>query len=309
LKNSSPFILTISTLVFAFWCGTAHAQTCPTLTLPQKAALLNLHVFGGLPSRGDVLIRRAYILSYDEEHRVPRWAAWHATSAYRSTPNRRILPWDGYRPDPDIADPVEQSDYNGLFNSAANLSRGHIVPFYISGGDRDGDGLNASDEGRVTLVDIDDACTVFEINYMSNIAPQYYEIFNGPGGHWGQLELLLRTLIEEDGEEFWMIAGTIFGEGGIQYVGPANNRTIGVPDMYFKIVITRDGPVGFLFSHRRQLVPEACSPDSELADCIVPISVIEDASGLDFFSDMGQLEPEFQDIDGSEVWTEFVNNN
>ena len=281
--------------------GNAAADTCPILSPTEKAQLVEHHVFGGLPSEGDVLVRRGYVLSYDETHRVPRWAAWHASPDYRSIPDRNVSRWGSFHEDPDLTNPVEEDDYNGLYSSEDNFARGHIVPYYISGGDRDGDGQSASDAEGDDLADLDDACTVFEIMYMSNIAPQYHFDFNGSGGLWYELETELREFIDR-GAQFHIIAGTTFGEDDIQYVGPEDDRTIGVPDMFFKIVVTDQGPVGFLFAHRRQLVPEACPLEAELADCIVPIVSIEAATGLDFFAGLAQLEDELEAIDGQVVW-------
>jgi endonuclease G len=279
----------------------AVAQPCPDLSAFAKARLIEEHVFGGLPSEGDVLVRRGYVLSYDDAHRVPRWAAWHASPDYRSIPDRDVSRWGSFHEDPDLTNPVEDDDYNGLYNSEDNFARGHIVPYYISGGDRDRDGQSAADAEGDDLADLDDACTVFEIMYMSNIAPQYHYDFNGSGGLWYELESDLRELIDDQGASFHIIAGSIFGDD-IQYVGPEDDRTIGVPDMFFKIVITDQGPIGFLFAHRRQLVPEACPLEAELVDCIVPISVIEAASGLDVFNAFAQLEDDFEAIEGRALW-------
>ncbi len=137
---------------------------------------------------------------------------------------------------------------------------------------------------------------------MSNIAPQYHYRFNGSGGLWYELETALRDLIDSQDAEFHVIAGTVFGAQDVQFVGPANDQTIGVPDMFFKIVVTDAGPIGFLFTHRRQLIPEACPLEAELVDCIVPISVIENVSGLDFFSSLGPTESGFETIDGLAAW-------
>ena len=289
-------------LVLSCSPATAVAQPCPDLSPVDKTQLIEQHVFGGLPSEGDVLVRRGYVLSYDETHRVPRWAAWHAAPDYRSIPDRDVSRWGSFHEDPDLTDPVEDDDYNGLYNSEDNFARGHIVPYYISGGDRDGDGQSAADAEGDDLADLDDACTVFEIMYMSNIAPQYHYDFNGSGGLWYELETELRELIDDQGASFHIIAGSIFGEDDIQYVGPEDDRTIGVPDMFFKIVITDQGPIGFLFAHRRQLVPEACPLEAELVDCIVPISVIEATSGLDVFNAFAQLEDDFESIEGRALW-------
>ena len=281
----------------------AAAEDCPALSSVSRAQLIERHVLGGLPSEDNVLVRRGYVLSYDEAHRVPRWAAWHASPDYRPTPDRNVSRWGSFHSDQDLLDPVEYGDYAGLYRSQDNFARGHIVPFYIAGGDRDGDGLTAADAEGDTIVDLDDACTVFEIMYMSNIAPQYHYDFNGSGGLWCELETTLRSRIDDHDEQFHVIAGTIFGEDNIQYVGPEGDQTIGVPDMFFKIVVTEEGPVGFLFSHRRQLVPEACPLEAVLIDCIVPISVIEAAAGLNFFHGLAQLESDLEQMDGRAVWS------
>ena len=38
-------------------------------------ALIDEHVFGGLPSDGDLMFRTAYVLDYDAAHKAPRWSA------------------------------------------------------------------------------------------------------------------------------------------------------------------------------------------------------------------------------------------
>ena len=54
------------------------------------------------------------------------------------------------------------------------------------GGDRDGDGLYASNIPQEN--DPDDALTLFESNYMSNMSPQHQRGFNGAGGIWRKVE-------------------------------------------------------------------------------------------------------------------------
>lgn len=54
--------------------------------------------------------------------------------------------------------------------------------------DRDHDGY----EKDFKVEDIDDASTVFEINAMSNVAPQFYDKFNFSSGVWWNLEYDVR---------------------------------------------------------------------------------------------------------------------
>ena len=62
-------------------------------------------------------------------------------------------------------------DYKGLFTSRG-YARGHLAPYGVMGGDRDGDGQLAK-EG-----DPDDEVTIFQGNLMSNIPPQHHYGFN-----------------------------------------------------------------------------------------------------------------------------------
>ena len=79
---------------------------------------------------------------------------------------------------------------------------------------------------------------------------------------------------------------------------------IGVPDEFYKIVITQHGPIAFLFSHRRQLHPEACELDAQLVECIVLISVVEAATGLDFFNALpDEMEAALEAVDGRSAWS------
>ncbi len=65
---------------------------------------------------------------------------------------------------PDIPNPVRTADYNGA--GSIDVARGHIVPCFISGGDRDDDGLKAANN-QGALADLDDACTIYEVNCLS----------------------------------------------------------------------------------------------------------------------------------------------
>jgi endonuclease G len=281
--------------------GNAGAQSCPPLSDYRKAVLTAEHLFGGPSSAGPVLVRRGYVTEYDAARRVPRWAAWRATPAYLATPKRESR-WSTFRPDPDIANPARMADYNGLL-AAFDIARGHIVPYFISGGDRDGDGtlaaVNTPDD--LAIGDIDDACTVFEVNYMSNIAPQFHGNFNGAGGLWFALETKVRTDIVGKGKTIHIIAGTVFGGGATQTVGP--NADIHVPHMFYKILIGEPGVAAFLFVHTQRVGAKGCALDAALESCIVAVADIEAVTGLDFFAELSDAaEAALEGTDGRAVW-------
>jgi len=287
--------------IYLLAAGAAQAQSCPPLSAYEKAVLAAEHLFGGRPSPGAILIRRGYVTEYDAARRVPRWAAWHAVPAYLDTPNRKGR-WARFRADPDIARPVKRTDYNGLFRTL-DLARGHIVPYFIAGGDRDGDGKDAEIETAKNLPveDIDDACTVFEVNYMSNIAPQFQSRFNGAGGLWFALETKVRKGIVGRGRSIHVIAGTVLGDAPVRKVGP--DKDIFVPQMFYKILIAKEGVAAFLFVHEARIGAKGCALDAALESCIVTVRDIETVTGLDFFAGLDdKAEAVLEGSDGRAVW-------
>lgn len=255
------------------------------LSSGQKQELLDEHLYGVAPGSGELYVRRAYVLAYDEENLVPKWVAWHAKPSYRDTPKRKSR-WKKFWTDPEL-NLVEDEDYKYWHRSEYNFARGHLVPYYISGGDRDNDGMDAEYEDSLKIEDMDDACTVFEVNYLSNVAPQYHNKFNGSGGLWYELETRTRKMIE-DGKEFYIIAGTVFlNNQPIQKIGnkskAENSWGIGVPHGFFKIVIDpiANQSISYLFDHSAD-VPNGCSLEDNLEACIVDIKDIEVLTGLNF---------------------------
>lgn len=301
LPRRAARALCVSLLPALLGAAQASADECPPLSADQKRDLIAEHVFGGLPSSQEVLVRRGYVTAHDLDRRVPRWAAWRATAEYLDTP-KRTGRWSRFRTDPDLPDGVADDDYDGLF-ARFNFARGHIVPYFISGGDRDGDGADAEieDEKGLPVEDIDDACTVFEINYMSNIAPQLHNRFNGSGGLWFKLETIVRREILPAGASLNIIAGTVFGDAPVDTVGP--RADIQVPHMFYKILISEHGAVPFLFAHGAQLDGKGCVLDAEIESCIVPVGDIEALTGLDFFSELDHaVEARLEAGDGLAIW-------
>jgi endonuclease G len=260
---------------------------------------LATHVYGGLPSNGTVLTRNGYVLEYDKRHRVPRWVAYKVTDENMQTPKRKGA-FARYRDDPDVSGEASTNEYKGLF-ARTRLERGHLAPYFVMGGDRDADGLRARDK------DPEDMATVFQGNYMSNIAPQHREAFNGPGGLWFKLETWIRERVvvknSSAGHDVWVFAGCIFGPGETEKAGTQND--IHVPPVFFKIVIReiKGEPkiLAFLLPHHR-------SPHGDIEDFLVSIDVIENLTGLNFFSDLpDQKESELEKQDTFENWAGFLN--
>jgi len=275
--------------------STAFANDCPVLTPQQTSELVNEHMYGGAPTYDPILVRRGYVTSYDSEHRVPRWTAWHVSPDYVDTPRRRSR-WKRFRVDPDMPYAVTNGDYTNIPKVDVDgqedfYARGHLAPYFVSGGDRDGDGIDAEIEEDLKVEDIDDACTVFEINYMTNIAPQLHNSLNGSGGPWYKVETLVREQVK-DGEEFHVLAGTIFGNAPVKTVGNPNDSrpdTIGVPHMFWKVIVSDGYAFGFLFEHDAQLHPDGLGcplKEANVQNCLVPIPEIEALAGVSLFPDL-----------------------
>jgi endonuclease G len=254
----------------------------------ETADLIKEHVYGGLPSSDDLMVRTAYVLDYDAERKSPRWVAYHLTEDYRRTP-KRTGKWSSYRNDPDRDGEPKESDYRGVFaDDIRNYARGHLAPFMISGGDRDGDGmvLDADKDGKVEAGDDpDEGDTVKEINYHSNLTPQHHNAFNGSGGVWFEIEARVRELQEEH-EEVWVFAGPIFGDGIYDTVGDG----VQVAPMFFQIIIwetNTDEP-----EWEAYMMPHHQANHGSIMEQRVSVRHIEAMTGLDFFSelDLGDSE-------------------
>ncbi len=127
---------------------------------------------------------------------------------------------------------------------AVDLASGHIVPYFVAGGDLDHDGLRAAD-------DLDDAWTVYEVNYLSNDARQFQRSFNGAGGLWYQKTRIRRNIVGA-GTPIHVSARTVYGDSPIRTAGAGQ---IPVPHMFFQygvesaIPLDRTIGVGSPMSH------------------------------------------------------------
>lgn len=276
------------------------------------------HIYEGMPGYDNIYIRQAYILSYNHEHRIPNWVAYHVKPGYTNTVPRYGI-FNSFRVDKNIPKPVKDQEYVGLYDAGEGYARGHLAPFNISGGDRDGDGLlgvadtnedgvvNADDMKDLELwefvEDADEISRVYEINYLSNVVPQDHDGFNAGSGIWRKLERYVQnTIVEDQEKEVWVIAGTILGKGEMKKVGKNNNIT--VPPMFYKIVIRNDeegNPLILAF-----LLPHHKVPHGDIENFLVSVDIIESLTGLDFFRELDDsIEDSLEAVDTWVNWRDF----
>ena len=73
-------------------------DTPSSSTAPDVSSL----VYGGIPQPSSrVLVRNGYVLSYDEQLRIPRWVAYRVEPDFLNTPPRSGR-FERFRDDPDL---------------------------------------------------------------------------------------------------------------------------------------------------------------------------------------------------------------
>lgn len=299
----------LAALLFSFSTHASRLDKCD-IDEDLSTELIAEHVYGGFLDDQEIDARRAYVLAFNKDYNVPSWVAWHAVKDYRSTPKRKGK-WYNFNEDPDFTGP-KLKHYKYWRASEQNLVRGHIAPYFIAGGDRDGDGRDAEIESTLKIEDMDDACTVFEINSLANVAPQYHKAFNGSGGLWYELEEINRNLIDDKDKELYFFAGSIFVDGkDVQKIGELKGDpskwSIGIPHGFFKVVIdpAEKKAFAFLFDHQAN-IQHGCSMDAELEKCIVSFDELEAVTGMKFFKDLPKAQrDELRGASSVDGWSEW----
>lgn len=271
-----PLLLLLNPLA-----GAVAQRTVSSLDARQRV-LYDEHVFGGQPDTTRILVRKAYVSSYNPKWRIPNWCAYHIVHDYLNTPKREGR-FSTFRRDPEVAGPVKDEDYKGMMD-ALGYVRGHYAPYKIMGGDRDRDGRYANISTSET--DRDEDTTVFQGNFMTNIAPQLQNGFNGGGGLWFNAERWVQDrVVTKGGMEVWEYSGgLVIDDRSMEKVGP--NKDIAVPDLFYKVVIKKGAAefpdvLVFLFPHydHKDDVKE-----KDIFRYLVSVDYLEAISGLDFFN-------------------------
>jgi len=224
----------------------------------------SFHLAAGAPGYGKphtyLLIREGYACLIDDRVKDPLWVQERLTAGDlqpESTQGTR-LPSTYFKPDPDLPAGArsELTDY-----SHSGYDRGHMAP--------------SGDMRKLDTPPIDPKVRQVESFYLSNIVPQ-----NGPLNQhlWAQLEDQVRTYTKQFGE-MQIITGPVFRSS--HGVIPTIGNHVGVPAAVFKIAVVTQGPQrGACLA---VMIPNQV-PTHPLASYATKISVIENATGLHFFT-------------------------
>ena len=192
-----------------------------------------------------ILHRRGYTTSYNQQTKTPNWVAWHLTKSHTYGKVQRS--GEVFTEDSDVKAP--RATDNDYYNS--RYDRGHMCPA----------GDNKWDKQAM------------EQSFLfTNICPQNHGLNKY---EWNDVEMRCRDWAREYGA-IDIVCGPV-------YQTAANQKTIGknkvwVPDAFFKVVLCRQGKakaIGFVFRNEGVKQP--------VADAVYSVDEIERLTGLDFF--------------------------
>ena len=207
------------------------------------------HVTYGVPSHSGVLLCRVgYALSFNTDHKVADWVAYHLT---REKMLGTVPRSDNFRPDPDLAPATrsELADYRG-----SGFDRGHLAPAAAMKWD---------------------ARAMSDSFLLSNMAPQVGAGFNR--GIWRVLEAKVRHWTTDRGE-LYVVTGPIYASDELMQIGP---NQVSVPTHFYKVIFDpiRVEAIAFILPNERR-------PSTLLPTFIESIDRVEAQTGLDFLPEL-----------------------
>jgi len=187
---------------------------------------------------------KAYSLCYSESHEQAEWVFYAITKSNLKGTYKRS---NDFRPDPKVrTGSASLADYRG-----SGFDRGHLCP---------------------AAVNKWSASAMSESFYMSNMSPQW------PGfnrGIWKRLESQVRTWAYKN-DKIYVVSGPIL-RPGLSKIG---RNGVSVPESYYKAILDTKEPeikaIGFVLPNKKS--------GADLKGFAVPIDVIENLTGIDFFA-------------------------
>lgn len=221
-------------------------------------------------SAGELIRHEGYTLSYRDQYKDAEWVAYPLL-AYETTGDADRK-YEQFKPDPTVANGTAlPSDY-----TRSGYDRGHLAPA--------GDFKYSQRMMRETF-------------FMSNITPQAPQ-FNR--GIWKELEEQVRDWAIRD-KGIYVITGTVL-KPGLPTIGKTTE--VSVPAKFYKVILYCNKPnirmIGFLLNNE--------SSANALPDFVVPVDLIEQLTGIDFFPKIpDDLERKLESKGRADVVSEWFN--
>ena len=247
--------------------------TVATGTAPPYTA--NVHATFGNPSAAGVdplnylMLKPEFTVSYNRDLGRPNWVSWHLSDDWTGSLTRV----DTFRPDPQIPQDwyrVQSFDFVG-----SGFDRGHMTP------NADRDKETSSPINQATFL-------------MSNMVAQAPGNNQGP---WASLEGYLRTLIDTEHDELYIVAGAS-GVGGVGSNGGVTNTLadghVTVPAVTWKValVLPKDNgdDLSRVSGSTRTIAVIMPNLDSIRPNAwetyLTTVDAVEALTGYDFFSNL-----------------------
>lgn len=252
----------VSSIIFLLFCTSKITSGCISYPYSGNEIRMELPLFG----ETDCIIEyKGFIMSYDEDSRIPFWVAYELTAEeangtigrrnkiFRPDENANVIQADSY-------------DYRG-----SGWSRGHMAP----AGDFKWD---------------DHA--MWDTFYYTNCCPQDEKLNNGS---WNVLENKVRSWARLFGSVY-IVTGPIIGQNQKGKIGA---HGVVVPDAFFKVVLAfhDESYHGIAFVMLNNSMPQ------RLSESYMNINDLEIITGLDFFPALDDsVEENVEDNVDYNIW-------
>lgn len=286
MKNFIKIIATVSCLlalsanaqtVKSVGNGGVVAQCDQNYPLGKPVVTVN---FEKVENRSFYLCRTEYAVQFDPALKTPIWSAENLTADRINGAKEPRT--DDFQADPQVPAPAQASlnDYKG-----SHFDRGHMSP--------------AADMKVLEGKGLDPVQTMSESFYLTNMVPQVGR--NNNRGIWSDLEGQVRGWAVHRGQVL-VVTGPVYLKG-YQTIGMSK---VAVPTYLFKVVLDpkKSQAIAFLIPNQQivtrrthsldkgnqnypQTLPNAainCNSTCSIANFVVPVSKVEQMTGLKFFS-------------------------
>lgn len=250
------------------WSFTVATGTAPPYPSSVHLAFGNPSNAGTDPANY-LMDKPEFTLSYNRDLGRPNWVSWHLSDEWVGSLTRV----DTFRPDPQIPPDwyrVQSFDFSG-----SGFDRGHMTP------NADRDKETSSPINQATFL-------------MSNMVAQAPGNNQGP---WASLETYLRTLLDTEHDEIYIVAGAS-GVGGVGSLGGVTNTLadghVTVPAVTWKValVLPKDAgddlarvncstrTIAVIMPNQDNIRPNAWET------YLTTVDAVEALTGYDFFSNL-----------------------
>jgi len=210
-----------------------------------------------------IIKKKAYIVSYNKETKIPNWVAWHLTSDHSDGTTSRN---NTFYEDENVPTPrATNEDYRG-----SGWSRGHMCPA--------GDNKWDSEAMRQSFS-------------LINVCPQDASLNSGL---WNSMEIKCRNWARRF-HDVYIVCGPVFYKSEHEKIG---SNKVSVPEAFFKVVLCLNGkPKGL------GLVVKNNAGTSKKDLYFNSIDEVERITGIDFFPILpNDLEKEVESTVNIDLW-------